>query len=274
MTPLSGETALITPGSARILQLSDTHLMAESGGRLVGIDTDQSLAAVCRLIAGQERVDALLLTGDLAGDESEKAYERLCTLIEPLGIPSFWLPGNHDAIWQASHPLAHYFRRNIGLSHWDIVMLNTQQPGAVAGLLADSELLALSKAVQQAIKTDRPLLVATHHPLMPVGCAWLDEQNVRNASEALDLLIPLGNRAVVVSGHVHQDSVQAHRGVQCLTAPSTCVQFAPGSAQFQVDDVAPGCRLLALHEDGQWEADVLRVVDETFRVDLTSRGYA
>ena len=68
MTPLSGETALTTPGSERILQLSDTHLMAESGGRLVGIDTDQSLAAVCRLIAGQGRVDALLLTGDLAGD--------------------------------------------------------------------------------------------------------------------------------------------------------------------------------------------------------------
>jgi len=118
------------------------------------------------------------------------------------------------------------------------------------------------------------LLVATHHPLMPVGCAWLDEQNVRNASEALELLATLGNRAVVVSGHVHQDSVKAHRGVQCLTAPSTCVQFAPGSAQFQIDDVAPGCRLLALHEDGQWEADVLRVVDEAFPVDLTSRGYA
>ena len=274
MTPLSGETALITPGSARILQLSDTHLMAESGGRLVGIDTDQSLAAVCRLIAGQERIDALLLTGDLAGDESEKAYERLCTLIEPLGIPSFWLPGNHDAIWQASHPLAHYFRRNIRLSHWDIVMLNTQQPGAVAGLLAESELVALRAAVQQAINTDRPLLVATHHPLMPVGCAWLDEQNVCNAAEALALLATLGNRAVVVSGHVHQDSVQAHRGVQYLTAPSTCVQFAPESAQFQVDDVAPGCRLLALHEDGRWEADVLRVVDEAFTVDLASRGYA
>jgi Icc protein len=89
MTPLSGETALTTSTSARVLQLSDTHLMAESGGRLVGIDTDQSLAAVCRLIAGQERIDALLLTGDLAGDESEKAYERLCTLIEPLGIPQF-----------------------------------------------------------------------------------------------------------------------------------------------------------------------------------------
>ena len=274
MTPLSGKTALTTPGSARIVQLSDTHLMAESGGRLVGIDTDQSLAAVCRLIARQEPVDALLLTGDLAGDESEKAYERLCTLIEPLGIPSFWLPGNHDAIWPASHPLAHYFRRDIRLSHWDIVMLNTQEPGAVAGLLAEPELVALQTAVQHAIKTDRPLLVATHHPLMPVGCAWLDEQNVRNASEALELLTPLGNRAVVVSGHVHQDSVQAHRGVQCLTAPSTCVQFAPQSAHFQVDDVAPGCRLLVLHDDGQWAADVLRVVDEAFTVDLASRGYA
>ena len=274
MTPLSGETALATSGSARVIQLSDTHLMAEPGGRLVGIDTDQSLAAVCRLIAQQEHVDALLLTGDLAGDESEKAYERLCSLIEPLGIPSFWLPGNHDSIWPARHPLAHYFRRDIRLSHWDIVMLNTQQPGEVAGLLAESELAALRVAVAKAIKTDRPLLVATHHPLMPVGCAWLDEQSVRNATEALAVLAPLGNRGTVVSGHVHQDSVQTHRGVQCLTAPSTCVQFAPQSAHFQVDDVAPGCRLLVLHDDGQWAADVLRVVDEAFTVDLASRGYA
>ena len=59
--------------------------------------------------------------------------------------------------------------------------------------------------------------------------------------------------------------------------PDRALHVCPVCAQvahFQVDDVAPGCRLLVLHDDGQWAADVLRVVDEAFTVDLASRGYA
>jgi Icc protein len=133
---------------------------------------------------------------------------------------------------------------------------------------------ALEAAVQHAEVSGRPLLVATHHPLMPVGCEWLDQIGVDNAEEALQCLAPLGKQALVISGHVHQDSAQAHQGVQCLTSPSTCIQFAPRSAGFQVDAKAPGCRMLTLHEAGRWQTDVLRVTDEAFPVDLDSSGYA
>ena len=153
-------------------------------------------------------------------------------------------------------------------------MLNTQHPGAVAGYLADSEIEALEQAVDYAQVMGRPLLVATHHPLMPVGCAWLDEIGAENAQAALQRLAPLGEKAVVISGHVRRDSGQAYHGVQCLTVPSTCIQFAPGSVEFQVDAQAPGCRMLTLHESGEWETAVLRVTDETFAVDLDSPGYA
>ena len=153
-------------------------------------------------------------------------------------------------------------------------MLNTQHPGVVAGHLADPEIEALEQAVDHAQTTGRPLLVATHHPLMPVGSAWLDEIGAENAQAALERLAPLSEKAVVISGHVHQDSAQTYQGVQCLTVPSTCIQFAPNSADFQVDAQAPGCRMLTLHESGAWETTVLRVTDETFAVDLNSPGYA
>lgn len=274
MNALSGVARLNTAASSRVVQLSDTHLMGEVGGQLVGIDTDRSLAAVCRLVAAQDPIDALLLTGDLAGDEAEEAYARLDVALAPLGVPSFWLPGNHDAVWADDHSLKSYFKRTVQLPHWDILMLNTQHPGAVAGYLAGSEIEALEQAVDYAQAMGRPLLVATHHPLMPVGCTWLDEIGAENAQAALQRLAPLGEKAVVISGHVHQDSEQGYRGVKCLTAPSTCIQFAPGSAEFQVDAQAPGCRMLTLHESGEWETAVLRVTDETFAVDLNSPGYA
>jgi len=43
---------------------------------------------------------------------------------------------------------------------------------------------------------------------------------------------------------------------------------------LRVDELAPGCRLLELYEDGSWHTQVLRVSDEAFAVDLSSRGYA
>ena len=76
MSALSGVATLNTAASSRVVQLSDTHLMRESGGQLVGIDTDRSLAAVCRLVAAQGPIDALLLTGDLAGDGKPAALVR------------------------------------------------------------------------------------------------------------------------------------------------------------------------------------------------------
>jgi hypothetical protein len=45
MTDLSGEATLSTAPVSRLIQLSDTHLMKDPGGKLVGIDTDQSFAA-------------------------------------------------------------------------------------------------------------------------------------------------------------------------------------------------------------------------------------
>ena len=74
MNALSGVATLNTAASSRVVQLSDTHLMCEPGGQLLGVDTDRSLAAVCRLVAAHGPIDALLLTGDLAGDEAEDAY--------------------------------------------------------------------------------------------------------------------------------------------------------------------------------------------------------
>ena len=98
MNPLSGDVRLATAATSRVIQISDTHLMRDAGGKLVGIDTDRSLAAVCRLIQQAQPIDALLLTGDLAGDEADQAYHRLATMLAPLGAPSFWLPGNQTSL--------------------------------------------------------------------------------------------------------------------------------------------------------------------------------
>ncbi len=277
MNALNGLAVMDTADSSRVVQPSDTHLMQSRGGKLVEVDTDRSLEVVCRLVADLTSVDALLLTGDLAGDESEEAYHRLQATLAPLDVPSVWLPGNHDALWSPEHQLSEHCKRHIRFSHWAILMLNTQRRGMVAGHLSDDELQALEEAIQQAQQAQQaqpPMPVATHHPLMPVGWEWLDEIGAENGAEALRRLAPLTDRALVISGHVYQDSTQACQGVQCLTTPSTCLQFAPHSAVFKVDSLAPGCRLINLHKNGAWDTIVCRVTDGTFEVDMDSSGCA
>ena len=131
----------------------------------------------------------------------------------------------------------------------------------MAGYLDESESHALEDVVAQAEASWRPLLVAIHHPSLPVGSKWLNEIGVKNAAETLEALTVLEERAVVVSGHVRQDSAQVHQGLQCLTPPSTCVKTSPMSAGFQLDALAPGCRELALYADGSWETEVRLVTD-------------
>ncbi|MFN3680317.1 MAG: phosphodiesterase, partial [Thermosynechococcus sp.] len=60
----------------RLIQLSDLHLFATDAGRLLGLPTAQSLAAVLEIIRNHFPVDALLLTGDLAQEPIAATYER------------------------------------------------------------------------------------------------------------------------------------------------------------------------------------------------------
>lgn len=270
---LTGEQRLSVTGSVRLLQITDTHLMAAPGGRLLNVDTDASLAAVVALAAQGEQADALLITGDIAGDGAGAAYERLDAALVPLKAPSFWLPGNHDEREDNAAVLYERFQRQVRFPHWDVLMLNSQLPGAVEGSLTAVELVALTDAVAEANAAGKHLLVAVHHPFWPLGSAWLDSQRIAETPAFMTALASLQNSSLIISGHVHQASDEVHEGHRFITTPSTCIQFAVGSEDFKIDEVGPGYRWLALHPDGRVETGVERVTDVVFPVDLQSDGY-
>ena len=145
--------------------------------------------------------------------------------------------------------------------------------GCVGGALNASELAALAVAIDEAAAENKYLLVATHHPLRSMNSAWLDEQSVRNADEALNMLAPRAKRVLMISGHVHQESDAVISGIRMLTTPSTCVQFAPQSEDFALDDRSPGYRSLRLYADGSVQTEVVRVSDENNRPLIGSSGY-
>ena len=261
--------------SLELVQLTDTHLCRQPGGKLLGMDTDHSLQAVINLVkAERETVDAVLGTGDLSDQGAAESYQRLLGYFDQLTDQHFWLPGNHDDL---AHMVAvggsERLCSELRGAGWQILMLNSQIPGEVGGEMGADQLDLLDQALSAGSDQGLHTLVCLHHQPVAIGCDWLDEQMVADADRLLARIDSAPSVRGVLWGHVHQELAEQRGDVLLMSSPSTCVQFAPGQKLFKADDLAPGYRWLRLHPDGRIETAVSRVEGITFSVDLESSGY-
>ncbi|MET0377558.1 MAG: 3',5'-cyclic-AMP phosphodiesterase [Spongiibacteraceae bacterium] len=264
---------VVAPAPLRVVQITDCHLGDQPGVPLLNIDTDRSLGAVLELIRRQQPdCDLLLATGDLSDNGSVAAYQRLQDYTRDFA-EARWLPGNHDsaAVLQETLRGTACLQRCFVGAHWQVILLDSGVPGEVGGYLSTGELEALRQCLETA--PQRHALICVHHPVFDVGCAWLDIQRVGNADEFWGLIAAFPQVKAVLCGHVHQPSDQNVRGVRTLTTPSTAWQFAAGSPDFRVDNLAPGYRWLDLHADGRIETGIERVAADMFYADVDSDGY-
>jgi Icc protein len=245
--------------SVTILQITDTHLHAAADSRMRGVTTYATFLAVLERAQRDPRwpVDAILATGDIVQDESRAGYERFRAALEPLGVPVYSIPGNHDDPKLMGEILASgSFQLGGELRHgaWSIVLLSTFLAGEDAGGLGPARLQGLRQAL--AAHSGQHLLVAMHHHPLPMGSTWLDGVALRDAQVFWDIIDANPSVRGVVCGHVHQAADRMRKGVRFLSTPSTCAQFLPGSEFFALDDRPAGMRWIQLHADGRIESEV------------------
>ena len=260
----------------RVVQLSDCHLFADEKGKLLGLETQDSLERVlAQMVAEQPDVSVLLVTGDLSQDASQASYQRLGAALAPLGLPVYWVEGNHDKPAPMLEALgadcSHISPCVARHGNWTFVLLDSTVPGDVPGDLYQADLDFLDQALRDA--GDDHVMVCLHHHPIPIGSAWLDRQVVASADRFFAVLDRFPRVRAVIWGHVHQEYAGERNGVALYAVPSTCVQFKPGSVDFAVDDAAPGYRWFDLHEDGRIETGVSRVAGLSFEIDLSAKGY-
>ncbi|WP_342356244.1 3',5'-cyclic-AMP phosphodiesterase [Pseudomonas sediminis] len=263
-----------TESSVLLVQLSDSHLFAEADGKLLGMDTCDSLQRVIeRVQLEQPQIDLILATGDLSQDGSVASYQRFRQLTSAIAAPARWLAGNHDETppMQAACKDSELLEPVIDLGAWRITLLDSSIPGAVPGFLADSQLELLERALSEA--PQRHHLICLHHHPVSIGCKWMEPIGLRNADALFAILDRYPQARAVLWGHIHQEFDQMRDNLRLLASPSTCVQFAPGSEEFQVGSDAPGYRWLCLHADGRLDTGVSRVTGIDFEVDYSVKGY-
>jgi len=254
-----------------LAHVTDPHLLADPGGTLLDWPTRPSFEAVLAHVRTMAP-DVLLLTGDLAQDGQPATYRTVEDLVAPLAVPCLALPGNHDdpAVMQevltgpvdATTTVA-------SMGGWNLVLLNSHVPEASHGHLTEEALQTLDETLT---RLTGPTLVAIHHPPVPVGADWLDAIVLHDPEALRACLERHAHVRLLLCGHVHQAHEASFAHAQLYTTPSTCIQFASGTAGFALDDVAPGYRLFTLHPDGRHEQTLHRV-PVPFESNLSATGY-
>lgn len=201
--------------------------------------------------------DAVLLSGDLAENAADEEYEQLRELLEPLDVPVYVLPGNHDD--------RRSLHRHFGVPGGDgepvlysadlgelrLVVLDATIPGEDAGALGVPQLEWLDADLASA--QDTLTLIAMHHPPFITGMRPLDELGIPAADRRAlgHVLERHGQVRRIVAGHFHRAMTGDLAGRPVMTVPSTYVQFrlnfvaqeiefAPVPAGFAVHAIVDG----------------------------------
>ncbi len=259
----------------QVLQITDIHVFAGSQGCLLGLNTEQSLKAVLEDITARRLpADLILATGDLVHDGKPAAYGRVYSHLESLRVPVYCLPGNHDEAktlaMTVRDSLLHYTDQ-MHKGNWNFIFLDSSIADGDGGHLTAEALQTLEARL--AAHPNLHTLVCLHHQPIPMGSRWLDSMIVDNADEFFSIIDRHNQVRGIVWGHVHQEYDGMRKGVRLLAAPSTCIQFLPGSDKFAVDNASPGYRWLTLHPDGRIETVVHRLSAIPGTVDMASAGY-
>jgi len=234
----------------RILQVTDPHLYGNAGGSLRGVETDSSLRSVLHdALADQDHYAAILVTGDLVQDDPS-GYLRFKSIFGGFTSPVLCIPGNHDEPDAMRHSLAHppfQYCGSLALGAWQVIMLNSYDPGHVGGRLSCDELQRLDA---QLASSPAHALVCLHHHPVDMGSRWLDDIGLVNREDFWGVIDAHSHVRAIMWGHVHQNYEAVRNGVQLIGTPSTCAQFAPYSDRFATDASPPAYRTVDLHDDG------------------------
>jgi Icc protein len=238
--------------SIRIVQATDAHLFRQPDGVLAGVPTWQTFRAVLRKIERQHGdFDHLILTGDLAQDESLDTYlmlrEALGDWLERCRI----IPGNHDDRANLRTAFPELFPQDgpltfsLSTGGWKIIGLDSHLPGETKGRVDADQLQWLRNELP--VDPDARVLLFIHHPPISIKVEWLDKIGLDGAFDLIDLVEASPQIRVICAGHVHQAFKGRIGAAAVYTTPSTCVQFGARSEK-SFDRKAAGYRILDLDD--------------------------
>lgn len=230
--------------TVHVLHLSDLHLRADAGAHAYGRDPDAHLTAVIdAAMVRRSRFDVVAVTGDVADDASEHAYQRAHRRLRGIGSALRWVPGNHDDPHRMMCVDSQAFG-DLTAGPWRFICVNSRWAGHTPGLVTPDELARLDRALRSPGPPHRAVLI--HHPPRP-PCTNVDCQ-ITQVNALLEVLDRHRSVRTVLSGHMHRSFCVHRDHVAWIGAPSVCMQVTHPDHVHTAEP--PAANLLELGDDG------------------------
>ena len=254
----------------RLIQLSDPHLVARANGRVRG-RTALTLFRKALDKALQKQPDLLLVSGDCCHDETWCGYVRLRDAIDAAiqqqaasTVRFALLAGNHDHPQRLRAVLGRHWVVAPGVVDagcWRLLLVSSHRAGGCAGVIGGAQLSWLNTQLREAETLGTFVVVALHHPPVPIGDPSMDTIGLADGVQLMDSLKRSSAVRAVLFGHIHQhwQGVSALRSdLSLLGCPSTLASFDPVQPCPLGRAWDPGGRLLDLVADGSVQERLMR----------------
>jgi 3',5'-cyclic-AMP phosphodiesterase len=225
-----------------IAQITDLHVTRRGWLCSGKVDTGHHLrAAIKRICTLAPAPDLVIVTGDLVDRGEREEYRELRRLIEPLPMPVFVIPGNHDDRDELQRAFAdqRYLRRAEGFLHYAIedwplrlIALDTVVQGEMGGELCADRLSWLERVL--SAEPTKPALIFMHHPPFVTGLTGMDAIGLKGAAAMADIVGRHPEIQLITAGHMHRAIQRRVGGTIAATCPSTAHQIT-----FDLDCAAP-----------------------------------
>lgn len=231
----------------RFVHISDTHISPDPAYTLPEADHTPMEGAkelVRQINALPFAPDFVLHTGDVTFDPVPDAYQTARAILEQIRYPIYYLVGNHDDRMLLQKTMLERssivtpFDYEFEFNGVQIVCLDSNGP---AKLPAGSLTMAQLEWLEGICKTPdpRPLVVAIHHNVLPIGAPfWDDFMRLSNGEDMHRVLLAARQRLRgVFFGHVHQATETYRDGILYSSVLSSWYQLHcwPGQANIQED---------------------------------------
>ncbi|PCI82126.1 MAG: hypothetical protein COB20_00530 [SAR86 cluster bacterium] len=253
----------------RIVQITDTHVVADYTKTVLRWDPVVSLRSIISSINSLEKQPQLVLaTGDLVHDGLEESYHTLKSVLKTLNFPIFVTPGNHDSRENMESSLLGeniYLKEHVEVQHveWVIAFLDTKTNNEEHGLVTPAEIDRLALLFDKL--EDKNCLLAMHHSPTPECLAPACQLHGREV--LLEFLASYSNSKAVVSGHTHCETEKEYLGIKLLTTPSTLFHVEHTQRHetehnrdfmkyHEFDGSKIAYRILDLFEDGSMQSEI------------------
>jgi 3',5'-cyclic-AMP phosphodiesterase len=251
------------PAPVLLAQVSDLHI----GGNENGVDPVPRLEAVVEAIRSlPNRVDAVLVSGDLTHDGGAPEFRLAREVLRRLDAPLHVLPGNHDdrGLLREAFDLPgagdEPVNYSVDVGDLRLVAFDSNVPGQDPGRYGSQQLRWLDSELRA--QPERPTLLAMHHPPLATAVREWDGINLEPGQrETLaEVVARHPQLRAIVGGHLHRIAASSLAGCPVISAPSTYLQAQP---DFHTEGVefggSPGFVLHALL-DGELSSQVESIV--------------